>query len=324
MKLDLIFSIGPACRPAYYLKINFLRIFACPLDWQMNYSLDTCLDLFRTNFQTFFSEIQENTHKKGAHNNRRIIDTFNSIISIHHFDMDTPIAKAHADFRSVMTKRYEQLHNAILKSHTVGLICNRDDTLDDLSAFLLSFGQIYPNIKFVLINIRTKEGTDSISMNEYKINSLLTIREYAFCDRYTGAEYGDQRTWIGNFDAWNNVLQDYYLNEHPFASYVEHAVSTNQSIHLYGAGVYCRKIIHFLAKYNLEISDIIVTHAENNPDSIGEIPVITYRQVTEQYHTDLIIISIVNQEESLNIYHMLKLHGFQSVIRVDPLLRIIP
>lgn len=324
MKLDLIFSIGPACRPAYYLKITFLRTFACPLDWQMNYSLDTCLHLFQTNFQTFFSEIQENTQKKGAHNNRRIIDTLNSITSIHHFGIDTPIAKAQTNFRSVMTKRYEQLHSAILKSHTVGLICNRDDTLENLSAFLLSFGHIYPNVKFILINVRNRKDADSVSMHEYSISSQLTIREYSFHDQYTGADYVEQRTWIGNFDAWNNVLQDYYLNEHPFARYVEHAVSTNQSIHLYGAGVYCRKIIHFLAKYNLKISDIIVTHAENNPDSIGEIPVITYRHVTEQYHTDLIIISVVNQEESLNIYHMLKLHGFQSVIRVDPLLRIIP
>lgn len=324
MNLDLIFSIGPACRPAYHLKMNFLRTFACPLDWQMNYSLDTCLELFQTKFQTFFEEIQEDRHRKGAFNNRRIIDTLNSITSIHHFALNTPIAEAQAEFRSTMLKRYEQLHTVILKSRTVGMICNREDSLDDLSSFLLSFGQIYPNVNFILINIRSKDDAESISMNEYILNSQLIVREYSFCDNYEDAEYGEKRAWIGNFNAWGQILQNYYITQHPFAHYVKNFISSNKSVHIYGAGVYCCRIINFLKNYSLEISNIFVTSLEGNPDSIDEIPVIAYEDIADQFHDDLIIISIVNQEESLKLYNMLSTRGFKSVIRIDPILRIIP
>lgn len=323
MKLDLIFSIGPACRPAYYLKINFLRIFASPLDWQMNYSLDTCLHLFQTNFQTFFTEIQEDKHRKGAHNNRRIIDMRNSITSIHHFDSDIPLSEAQAEFRVVMQKRYLQLHTAISKSHVVGMICNRADSLDDLSTFLSSFGQIYPNVNFVLINIRNTEGITSARMNEYPLSPRLTLREYSFHDQYLDKQYMEERAWLGNFEIWNYILQDYYVTQHPFADYVKKTVSSHKSVHLYGAGVYCHKIIHFLKNYNLEISSILVTSPENNPNSIEEIPVIACTHITEQHYSDLIIISVINCDESIKIYNQLKTRGFKLIIRIDPLLRII-
>ena len=321
MKLDLIFSIGPACRPAYYLKMNFLRLFACPLDWQMNYSLDTCLHLFQTNFQTFFAEIQEDEHRKGAHNNRRIIDTRNCITSIHHFDSDIPLSESQAAFRVIMQKRYLQLHTAILRSQCVGLLCNREDSLDNLSTFLSSFGQLYPDINFVLINIRNTEGTLSACMNEFLLTPQLFIKEYSFHDQYLDQKHAKERAWLGNFEVWNRILQDYYLSQHPFADYVKNSISDNQLIHLYGAGVYCHKIIHFLGNHNLKIASIVVTSLENNPDFIEAIPVITCEHITERYYSDLVIISVINQGESLKICSLLKARGFKSVIRIDPLLR---
>lgn len=323
MELDLIFSVGPACRPAYYLKNNFLRAFACPLDWQMNYSLNTCLHLFQTHFQTFFSEIEEDTQRKGAHNNRRIIDTRNSITSIHYFDSDIPLSEAVPKFRAVMQKRYLQLHTAILESHNVGLIGNRGDSLDDLSTFLLSFGQIYPNVNFTLINVRNVAGLNSMYMDERSLSPKLAIREYSFHDEYLAEEYIEGNEWLGNSVFWNKILQDYYITRHPFAEYVEKAVAFNKSIHLYGAGVYCRKIIHFLRKYKMNISDIIVTSLENNPNTVEGIPIIPYNLITKQCFNDLIIISIINQDEALKICNLLKAKGFKSFIRIDPSLRII-
>lgn len=323
MELDLIFSVGPACRPAYYLKTNFLRAFACPLDWQMSYSLYTCLHLFQTNFQTFFTEIEEDTQRKGAHNNRRIIDTRNLITSIHHFDSDIPLSEAVPKFHAVMQKRYLQLHTAILESHNVGLIGNREDSLDDLSTFLLSFGQIYPNVNFTLINIRNVPGLDSIHINECSLSPKLTIREYSFHDEYLAKECIEGNEWLGNSELWNNILQDYYITHHPFAEYVKKAVTLNKSIHLYGAGVYCRKIIDFLRKYKVKISDIIVTSPENNPNAIEGIPVLPYNLIAKQYLSDLIIISIINPDEALKICNLLQANGFKSIIRIDPLLRVI-
>lgn len=323
MELDLIFSVGPACRPAYYLKTNFLRTFACPLDWQMNYSLDTCLHLFQTKFNTFFSEIEEDPRKKGAHNNRRIIDTRNSITSLHYFDSDVPLSESLPAFCAVMQKRYLQLHAAILRSHHVGLICNREDSVDCLSRFLSSFGQIYPNVNFTLINIRNVKEQNTIRINEYSLSPKLTIREYSFHDESPEEKCKEDIQWLGNTDFWNNILQDYCIIHHPFAEYVKNAVTLNKAVHIYGAGVYCRKIIHFLRKYNIEISDIVVTSPESNPDNIEKIPVLPYTLITKQYHNDLIIISIIDQDEAIKIDTLLKAQGFHSVIRTNSLLRVI-
>ena len=160
-------------------------------------------------------------------------------------------------------------------------------------------------------------------MNEYFLCPRLIIREYSFHDQYLDKKYMEERAWLGNFEIWNNILQDYCVTQHPFVDYVQKFVSFHKSIHLYGAGVYCHKIIHFLKKYSLKISSILVTSRENNPNSIEEIPVITCTHITEQYYSDLIIISVINCDESLKIYNLLKAQGFKFVIRIDPLLRII-
>lgn len=321
MKLDLIFSVGPACRPAYHLKTNYLRSFACPLDWQMDYSLDTCLHLFRTGFQTFFAQIREDTAKKGAHDNRRIIDTSNSITSIHHFDSHITIQEAQKRFRSVMEKRYGQLHAAILNARSVGLICNRDEPLAALASFILSFGQIYPDTRFLLINIRNDRQADRISMSEHIIDHRISIREYSFHDECMDEESMDGNAWIGNAGAWDHILADYCIAHHPLAERAQKAAAVQQPIHLYGAGTYCRKLIRFLARYGLEISDIIVSSMEDNPDSVEGIPVLMFDHIAERYCNDLIIISVTDPGASSAIKTLLEAHGFDAVIRIDPLLR---
>ena len=40
MNTDFILSLGPACRPAWHLKLNQLRYVSCPFDWMMNYQYD--------------------------------------------------------------------------------------------------------------------------------------------------------------------------------------------------------------------------------------------------------------------------------------------
>ena len=57
LQFDYIFSLGPACRPAKYLSIFNLRKESAPLDWQMSYSLNTALCLFKNRFNNFFENI---------------------------------------------------------------------------------------------------------------------------------------------------------------------------------------------------------------------------------------------------------------------------
>lgn len=324
MELDLIFSIGPACRPAYHLKQHFLRLFSCPLDYQMSYSLDTVLHLFHTSFKDFFAEIIEDKTKKGARNNRRIIDTANNITSIHHFPCDIPLDEAQTHFRSIMLKRYRILNTAILNSDTVGLLCNRNDTIEDLAAFLFSFGEIYPNTNFILINIRHNQALNSVIVNEHKFNSRYCIREYSFCDIYqhvNDTNY-DMNMWLGNMKNWNYILQDFCIKNHPFAMYVkDHIPHITSHIYIYGAGLYCHKIINFLSKYNIKIKNIIVTSLDGNPSSIEGYTVIQFSDIPMQDNTPLIIISVVDQTESQKISDLLKASGLTSIIRIDSLLR---
>lgn len=91
-KLDVIFSVGVACRPAYHLKSNGLRFFASPLDWMNRYSLDTVLHLFDTSFEDFFVDIEEDLEWKGSLY-RKIHDIKNNICSLHHFRPNTVLSE---------------------------------------------------------------------------------------------------------------------------------------------------------------------------------------------------------------------------------------
>ena len=315
MDLDLIFSVGPACRPAYHLKQNFLRTFSCPLDWQMDYSLDTCLTLFQTGFQTFYENIQEDSSRKGAAGHRRIIDTQNSIVSIHHFPSKCQLTDAQLIFRSIMLKRYHILHDSTMHSDTIGIICNRSDSIEKLSDFLLSFGNIYPNQKILLINIRDNQNLSSIAEHEYIINSQLSLREYIFSDKYPFTI--ENNYWLGNTDYWNALLARYRIKQHPFIQFLRQNIHDNKAIIIYGAGNNCCRILGFTDKYSIKVSYIAVTKAENNPSFINGIPVVPISSCISMAKTSIVIISIFDNIQALKIHNELLQYGFTDIIKLD-------
>ncbi len=98
---DIIISLGKVCRPAYQLKVNGLRDKAYPLDWQMDYSLDTVEHLFATGFEDFFTDIVEE-ESSSLNENRRIKDVKNGIISLHHFSKSIGLS----DYILISIKNY--------------------------------------------------------------------------------------------------------------------------------------------------------------------------------------------------------------------------
>lgn len=323
MKLDLIFSIGPACRPAYHLRQHFLRAFSCPLDYQMRYSLNTVLHLFETSFSDFFSEITEDPIEKGAHNNRRVIDTKNSIISLHHFDRDIPLAAAQKQFQATMVKRFHILHDAILHAKTVGLICNRSDSLEELTAFLKSFGALYPDQHFILINIRNDESAASIQKTEHHLNHCLTIFEYTGCDQHPKDNDYERLYWIGNPALWNKVLKNDTLTCHPLASQIRQWMDCDRKILLYGAGMYCQKFLDFLTRYQLEPYCIAVTDITANPASVHSTqvrPVSAYQKLA---HQCVVIITVIDPAISAEIKNHLKELGFDLIAAINDSFRLL-
>lgn len=209
MKIDFIFSVGPACRPASFLKEDMMRVVASPLDWQMKYSLDTVIHLFETGFSDFFSDITEDTSKSGAGQNRYVIDTKNQIVSIHHFPRTSSCHDFQPTFVERVRKQYCKLNHHLEEAKIVAILCNRDDSVDKLRDFLRKFTLLYPEKTFLMINVRHTSALrgNTILKEEYLFSENCILHEYYFNDINQIPNY----EWRGNLDCWHTVLSRYHF-----------------------------------------------------------------------------------------------------------------
>lgn len=310
---DLFLSIGPACRPAWYLQYNNLRQIASPLDWQMAYSLDTVIQLFRTSFSTFFYNISEDVSKSG--DKRWVIDKTNHIISIHDFDKKIPLEDRQQEFISQMYRRYVNLHNKLKASNTLMLICNREDNIKKLENFLLDFSGLYENLDITLMNIRndcSMNDTD-IFTEKYNISDKLTIIEHIFNDSID-CKTGEKYSWTGNRALWNSILRDYCIIDikNAFNKLYEKLKGNNSVI--YGAGMMCSVLINELSKYNITADGIAVTKAEENPSEYEGLPVSTIERYS---YDDVILIAVRDRHTSSAIKNGLLSKGYNKVVEFD-------
>ena len=138
---DLFISVGDACRVAHHLQKCSLRGEAYPLDWHMEYSLDTVIDLFETDFEDFFAEIEEIGEGQGA--NRKIVDVKNQIVSIHYFQMERPLEEAQNEFCEKMKKRFFRLNERLKNAGRVMLCRKGTESTETLIDFLKRFSVFY-------------------------------------------------------------------------------------------------------------------------------------------------------------------------------------
>ena len=302
---DLYMSIGIACRPAMHLGINDLRCEAFPLDWQMAYSLDTVIHLFKSSFQDFFSDIEEDTKQEGVEKNRRIIDIKNNIISIHHFPQSQELEETQREFRKKMIKRFTNLDRKLRESKRIVLVANRTESLEQLKDFLKQFSQLYPHLEIKLINVRTVEtkNSDKYERKCYHVAENLFIEEYLFNDVYN-SETGEMYSARGNISAWGNILKSYYLS---CSVDGVKQLKKYKSIIIYGAGKNCICVITKILKHELPITGIAVSDINNNPSNVMGYDV----NLIEKYdRTSLVVISLANQKESIKIKDELEKKGY--------------
>lgn len=293
---DLYMSVGNACRPAYHLALNDLRNEAYPLDWQMEYSLDTVIHLFKTKFSDFFVDIEEEAVEFEAAC-RPVKDVKNNIISIHHFPRNIELEKAQEEFVKRMKKRFERLDGELGGAKRVALICNRTDSLEELQAFLKKFWVLYPHLEIKLINIRNDEGGEGSSYiaKEYEINDSLSIEEYIFNDTVNNIT-GETADWRGNIGIWRDILKNYCnkYKQHNI-EIIQNVKKENKTFVIYGAGNRCFVLLNKFFNYNIKIKGIAVTDTSNNPKLIGKYEV----NVIEKYDKDdTIIISLEDRKEA--------------------------
>ncbi len=312
---DLYISVGGACRPAYHLQANDLRNEAYPLDWQMEYSLDTVIHLFKTQFVDFFVDIEEDNNR-GDSKYRWINDTTNNIVSIHYFSRNIEVEKAQKKFLEKMSKRFKNMDDKLEKAKRVVLICNRTDTIEKLQLFLKEFSLLYPHLEIKLINIRNNEEMEinSYNMKRYVLSDCLSIEEYSFNDTFNGFTQ-ERADWRGNMEIWGNILNNYY-NKHRFECFriMQKIKDENKELVIYGAGKRCLDLLYRFDKYDIQIKGIAVTDTHNNSQSIRQYGV----NAIEKYDKDdTIVISLKDRYEAEIIKNTLLSKGYYNLYFVN-------
>ncbi len=213
IEADFIVSIGKSCRPAHYLRGAGLRTCANPLDWMMNYSLETVIMLWKKRFTTFFSNREDILDMPIIEGIKPVRDIDTKMISLHSFKecMRDDIAYSH--FLMTMTKRFERMDAFIQKSETVVFFCARTEPMSTFKNFLLEISNIYPNKHFVLINIY--DTTAGNSIRALQINTYLKILQFSFEDKHVNGSDPNINPdfWKGNEHEWAQVIAHLSLSD---------------------------------------------------------------------------------------------------------------
>lgn len=315
---DLFLSIGSACRPAHHLALNNLRLFSAPLDWQMSYSLDTVIQLFKTSFSSFFCNISEDIEKTEAENNRWVIDKTNNIISKHHFDKNIPLEDSQKDFIAKMQRRYTKLHNKLQTSKTVMLVCNRVNDIKEFEKFLIDFSALYPHLYITLMNMRNDSSMDNTEIYTKKINlsDKLTIIEHTFNDSIDLAT-GEKYRWTGNNALWSNVLSGYCLESNK--AVCERLKGKN--ITVYGTDFTCPALIKELSKYGIKAAGVVVTGGKESSLEEENSPKSTTRTISSD---DVVFIALKDPGISSQLKDSLLSKGYNKVVELGTVYRTLP
>lgn len=204
---DLVLSLGPACRPAHYLRELGLRKFSSPFDWMMCYDLKTIINFFENGFDPFFKNWEIESTGKGKCWYVRDKDT--GMLSMHHFDRAYPADYTYPSFINKMRKRFKNTIHHIETSGTICFVTNREHEKDALNNFLFHMDRIFPGHKFITINIITNK-------NEYfekiKISNNIEIYNIYFTDiNKDGPD--SQTSWLGNVEKWHKYISCINLSD---------------------------------------------------------------------------------------------------------------
>lgn len=207
-KYDLIFPIGPACRPAYYLELSKIRNCAYPFDW-LGINLETILKLFQEDFNNFFLEYEE--QKEQIDERYRCLIDSNRIICAHHIPLNVSLKESIENFRKLMHKRFKRLKANIENSSNICMITNQDLSEKELIEFLNNFGELYKDKKIDLINVRNIDKKEY--QKEIEVNNNLRLIEFGFKDLNILGDnpQTNSKFWLGNEEKWLKIME--YLKE---------------------------------------------------------------------------------------------------------------
>ena len=205
MNTDFILSLGPACRPAWHLKLNQLRYVSCP------YSLETVIKFLKQkNLNGFFEKYEYMNRDSG--NCKVVKDITNQITSMHSFPISMTIEDFYPTFIQIMNKRFERLIQIIESSNNITFLSNRKD-VNEIKKFLLEFNELYKDKTIVYINIEhTPELQDSYEESFEPVTENISIQHVYFNDVHINGETNDNpRFWLGNEECWKKLCLTLHL-----------------------------------------------------------------------------------------------------------------
>lgn len=209
---DYTVSLGNACKPAHYLRLFRLRLSANPLDWMMEYSLPTALEMLRTDFRCFFEKIEDIStfRDDGSFTSRFVRDVDNGIVSMHDFPKTEPLEEYLPKFYQAMRRRAKRMRAAIANSSRVLFICNRQNEREELKTSLLALQEYY-STQVVLINIRNTEKEYTLREN---ISENALFVEYGFNDTHPNGNNPENIDfWQGNVVVWHKIMRAISVSE---------------------------------------------------------------------------------------------------------------
>lgn len=223
INVDCVITFGDGCEIAQNLKMNNLRFFSTPFDWEMNYSLETVFSLLKEHGKNFFKNYKFDS-KYNKRNHLGVIDTDNGMISLHDFNKYLPNKINHIIFKYKHRRRFNRLEKILKEAQNICIITARQIKTEDILSFIWKFLQLYNFNHLYFINIYDTENEES---NEQLIKTQqnnVTILEYCFNNEHpkgnntkTNPDY-----WFGNVDYWNKILSKIILNKNFVRKYISY------------------------------------------------------------------------------------------------------
>lgn len=208
-ELDVILAIGPNCRAISYLRDFGLTRFAAPTDWFVIESLDILLELYRTGFSRFLTEIEE-YQPEASTRFRFVRDLRYRVKSIHHFEKNLTLAAGQAYVKNRVQIRFGNTDAALREADTVGLVGSWQAAGGELERFLKAFAELYPGKRMVLYNIHHMPGETRRWKTETEVAPGLRVEEFFFCDE---GETDTPDFWKGNQYIWTQIVGRLRLSE---------------------------------------------------------------------------------------------------------------
>lgn len=205
--IDYVISLGCACRPAYHLQQNKLRICSNPFDWMMNYTLETIIDLLN-NFNNFFKNRKEDFEKSLYY--RYVTDLNSGMVSMHSFPKNIEMDSYYTTFYNTMLYRYNRMKNYMKNSDKILFISNRNEPFSNFEEFLFLVSTYCKN-KIYYINI----FNDKKEQYEFiKLNKEIYFYQITFNDIHPDGDYIQNPSyWIGNKEKWDELLKHITLTK---------------------------------------------------------------------------------------------------------------